>query len=66
LLEKPWQLPSPQYPLLAPHPFIIAITISFLLGGGLGGLAWFFTKRHLKGKLRESSSAQTSLPSSEN
>lgn len=50
LIEKPWALPSLQPPLLAPHPFIIAITISCLLGGGLGWLAWFLTKNHLQGK----------------
>ena len=50
LIEKPWVLPSLQPPLLAPHPFIIAITISCLLGGGLGWLAWFLTKNHLQGK----------------
>ncbi len=65
LIEKPWALPSFQHPL-PPHPFIIAIGVSCLCGGGLGWFAWFWTKRHLTNKLLESSSAQTSLPSSEN
>lgn len=63
LIEKPWDFPSPQHPLLPPHPFIIAIGVSCLGGGGLGWLAWFFTKRHLKSK---SSDQQTSLPSPQN
>ncbi len=65
LIEKPWALPSFQHPL-PPHPFIIAIGISCLFGGGLGGFAWFFTKRHLKNKLLKTSSDRTSLPSPEN
>lgn len=65
LSEKPWDFPSPQHPLLPPHPFIIAVVVSCLCGGGLGWLAWFFTKRHLKAKLLKSSSAQTGLPASE-
>jgi hypothetical protein len=48
LIEKPWQLPSPQHPLLLPHPFFIAITLSCLLGGGLGWLAWWITRKRLK------------------
>jgi hypothetical protein len=63
LIEKPWDFPSPQHPLLPPHPFIIAVVLSCLGGGGLGWLAWFFTKRHLKAK---SSDQQTSLPSPQN
>jgi hypothetical protein len=63
LIEKPWDLPSPQHPLLPPHPFIIALVLSCVGGGGLGWLAWFFTKRHLKAK---SSPQQTSLPSPQN
>ncbi|MEG4215084.1 hypothetical protein QUA27_07760 [Microcoleus sp. Pol14C6] len=63
LIEKPWDFPSPQHPLLPPHPFIIAVVLSCLGGGGLGWLAWFFTKRHLKAK---SSPQQTSLPSPQN
>ncbi|MEG5173726.1 hypothetical protein [Microcoleus sp. B3-D7] len=63
LMEKPWDFPSPQHPLLPPHPFIIAVVLSCLGGGGLGWLAWFFTKRHLNAK---SSDQQTSLPSPQN
>ncbi len=48
LIEKPWQLPSPQQPLLLPHPFFIATTLSCLLGGGLGWLAWWITRKKLK------------------
>lgn len=48
LIEKPWDFPSPQHPILPPHPFIIAVVFSCLCGGGLGWLAWFFTKRHLQ------------------
>ncbi len=62
-IKEPWAFPSPQHPFLPPHPFIMVIAVSFLLGGGLGWLAWFFTKRHLKGK---SSPGQTSLPDSQN
>ena len=48
LIEKPWAFPSPQHPVLPPHPFIVAVVLSCLCGGGLGWLGWFFTKRHLK------------------
>lgn len=65
LIEQPWALPSFQHPL-PPHPFIIAIGVSCLCGGGLGWLAWFWTKRHLTNKLLESSSNRTISPSSEN
>jgi hypothetical protein len=50
LIEKPWDFPSPQHPLLPPHPFIIALVLSCLSGGGLGWLAWFSTKRYLNRK----------------
>ena len=50
LIEKPWDFPSPQHPVLPPHPFIVAVVVSCLCGGGLGWLAWFFTKRHLQSK----------------
>jgi len=63
LIEKPWDLPSPQHPLLPPHPFIIALVLSCVGGGGLGWLAWFFTKRHLNAK---SSPQQTISPSPQN
>ena len=63
LIEKPWDFPSPQHPLLPPHPFIIAVVLSCLSGGGLGWLAWFSTKRYLN---RKSSNQQTSLPSPQN
>ncbi|MEO9127647.1 MAG: hypothetical protein ABI262_23615, partial [Microcoleus sp.] len=65
LIEKPWALPSFQHPL-PPHPFIIAIGVSCLCGGGLGWLAWFFTKRHLTNKLFKPSSNRTISPGSEN
>jgi hypothetical protein len=65
-IKEPWDFPSSQHPLLAPHPFIIVITVSFLLGGGLGWLSWFLTKRHLTHKLQQSSSVQANLPDSEN
>ncbi|CBN53776.1 MULTISPECIES: hypothetical protein [Kamptonema] len=69
LIEKPWDFPSPQHPLLWPHPFIIAITVSCLFGGGLGWLAWRITT----GKMLKASSStnqirgsvQTSLSSSQ-
>ncbi|MFM9267805.1 hypothetical protein [Tychonema sp. BBK16] len=48
LIEKPWDFPSPQHPILPPHPFIVAVVFSCLFGGGLGWLAWFWTKRHLQ------------------
>jgi len=63
LIEKPWDFPSPQHPLLPPHPFIIAVVLSCLCGGGFGWFAWFWTKRLLKAK---SSDQQTSLPSPPN
>ena len=59
LIEKPWDFPSPQHPVLPPHPFIVAVVVSCLCGGGLGWLAWFFTKRHLQSK---SLSAEANLP----
>jgi predicted house-cleaning noncanonical NTP pyrophosphatase (MazG superfamily) len=62
LIEKPWDFPSPQHPVLPPHPFVIAVVVSCLCGGGLGWLAWFFTKRHLQSK---SSPVEASLPSRE-
>ena len=65
LIEKPWDLPSREHPLLPLHPFIMAITLSFVLGGVLGWVAWLWTKRHLNQKLQESSSEQASLPSSQ-
>lgn len=67
LIEKPWVLPSPQHPLLPPHPFIVAVVVSCLCGGGLGWLAWFFTKRHLQSKSLSGeaiSSSRESLPPS--
>jgi hypothetical protein len=63
LIEKPWDFPSPQHPLLPPHPFIIAVVLSCLSGGGLGWFAWFRTKRLLNAK---SSPQQTSLASPQN
>ena len=65
LIEKPWDLPSREHPLLPLHPFIMAITLSFVLGGVLGWVAWLWTKRHLYKKLQESSSEQPTLPSSQ-
>jgi hypothetical protein len=63
LIEKPWAFPSLQPPLLPLHPFIIALVLSCVGGGGLGWLAWFFTKRHLNAK---SSPQQTISPSPQN
>lgn len=63
LIEKPWDFPSPQHPVLPPHPFIVAVVVSCLCGGGLGWLAWFFTKRHLQSK---SLSAEANSSGSEN
>lgn len=48
LIEKPWHLPSVQNPLLPPHPFVMAIISSFLLGGGLGWLTWRMTRKCLE------------------
>ena len=48
LIEKTWQFPSPQQPLLPLHPLIIAITLSLLSGGGLGLFAWWITRKHLR------------------
>ncbi|MBD2180003.1 hypothetical protein [Aerosakkonema funiforme] len=53
LIEKPWRLPSLQHPFLPPHPFISAIVLSFVVGGGLGLFAWYITKHHLDRKLRQ-------------
>ncbi|MCC3471624.1 MAG: hypothetical protein JGK38_10485 [Microcoleus sp. PH2017_15_JOR_U_A] len=67
LIEKPWDFPSPQHPVLPPHPFVIAVVVSCLCGGGLGWLAWFFTKRHLQSKsspVEAISSSRESLPPS--
>ena len=67
LIEKPWAFPSPQHPVLPPHPFIVAVVLSCLCGGGLGWLAWFFTKRHLQSKsspVEAISSSRESLPPS--
>jgi hypothetical protein len=63
LIEKPWAFPSLQPPLLPLHPFIILLLLSCLGGGGLGKLAWFFTKWYLN---RKSSNQQTSSPSPQN
>ncbi len=45
LVDKPLHLPSPQYPAL--HPFVISVTVSCILGGGLGWLAWWCTRKLL-------------------
>ena len=45
-VDKPRALPSPQHPLLWPHPFFMAIIISCLCGGIFGGVA-FLTARKL-------------------
>ncbi|MCU0545980.1 MAG: hypothetical protein MUE44_28080 [Oscillatoriaceae cyanobacterium Prado104] len=65
-IEKPWALPTPQHPLLAPHPFVMTIALSLLCGYGLGWIAWFWTKRHLNQKLEESSREQQTLSASQN
>jgi hypothetical protein len=61
-LKEPWDFPSPQHPFLPPHPSIMLIAVSLLLGGGLGWLAWFGTKRLLNGK---SSPGQANLTDSQ-
>jgi hypothetical protein len=45
LVDKPMHLPSPQYPAL--HPFVISVTVSCILGGSLGWLAWWCTRKLL-------------------
>ena len=45
-VDKRWDFPSPQHPLLWPHPFFMAIIISCLCGGIFGGVA-FLTARKL-------------------
>lgn len=47
-VDKPWDFPSFQHPLLPPHPFFIAIIVSCLGGGVLGGLAWAIARKVLK------------------
>jgi hypothetical protein len=59
-VDKPWAPPSFQHPLPL-HPFFSAIIVSCLGGGILGGVAWLIARKVLK-----PSSAQTSLPPSEN
>ncbi len=59
-VDKDWAPPSFQHPLW-PHPFFMAIIISCLCGGVLGGVA-FLTARKL---LIKPSSSQQSLPGSE-
>jgi len=63
LMEKPWDFPSPQHPLLPLHPFIILLLLTCVPAGGLGLLAGFVTKRLLNAKL---SPQQTSLLSPQN
>lgn len=56
-VDKPWDFPSFQHPLLPPHPFFIAIIVSCLGGGVLGGVVWAIARKLLK-----PSSQQTSVP----
>ena len=48
LIERPWDFPFPQKPLLPIHPLIIAVISSFILGGALGWSAWWITRQCLK------------------
>jgi hypothetical protein len=57
LVDKPMHLPSPQYPAL--HPFVISVTVSCILGGSLGWLAWWCTR-----KLLTASSSTTQIQGS--
>jgi hypothetical protein len=62
-VDKPWALPSFQYPLLPPHPFFIAIIVSCLGGGILGGVAWLTARKVFKpSPNRQSLSASESQP----
>ena len=61
-VDKRWDFPSPQHPLLWPHPFFMAIIISCLCGGIFGGVA-FLTARKL---LIKPSSVEAISPSPEN
>lgn len=49
-VDKPWDFPSFQHPLLPPHPFFIAIIVSCFGGGILGGVAWLIARKVLKQK----------------
>lgn len=60
-VDKPWAPPSFQHPLLPPHPFFIAIIVSCLGGGALGGVAWAIARKVLK-----SSPKQQSVSGSQN
>lgn len=67
LVDKPIHLPSPQYTAL--HPFVISVTLSCILGGGLGWLAWWRTRKLLKASSHPTQiqgSAQTSLGTPQN
>lgn len=67
LEDKPLYFPSPQYTAL--HPFVISVTLSCILGGGLGWLAWWGTRKLLKASsppTQIQGSTQTSLGTSQN
>lgn len=67
LEDKPLYLPSPQY--TAPHPFVISVTLSCILGGGLGWLAWWCTRKLLTASSHRTQiqgSAPISLGTSQN
>ncbi|MEG4328440.1 hypothetical protein [Microcoleus sp. herbarium5] len=62
-VDKPWGFPSFQHPLLSPHPFFIAIIVSCLGGGVLGGVAWLIARKVLKSSSdRQSVSGSQSQP----
>ena len=69
IIEKKWTLPSEDYPLLPPHPFLISFPLSLLLGAFLGWQAWRYSRKHLDRKLHPealSISNPSSLPPAQN
>jgi len=67
LEDKPLYFPSPQYTAL--HPFVISVTLSCILGGGLGWLAWWGTRKLLTASSHRTQiqgSAPISLGTSQN
>lgn len=53
LIEREWKLPSPQYPILPPHPFLLSLVLSLIIGGGVGGIIWWGIKQNLDKKIGE-------------